>query len=355
VGALTVGLAMIVAVGGVAQNARRAAGAWIESVVPGDVILTSTSPLALDDPTITSLAELPGVARLTPVATFDVAFRGVRLAAAAVVGADLLADGRLAFTSGDRTAALNALDEGGSVVLPVAQARRLALAVGDAMQLPLGAGRAVEMRVVGITERTLPGGAGETILVGWDDAAAFGVRGADFLAVRYAPGATAADRNTIAAAAGQAGLDANTLDRVEEAVADALGRVFGLFDALAIVAVLVAALGIVNTLTMNVVERVRELGILRATGMTRRQVGRMVVVEAGILGLVGAVLGAVTGLLAGVVMLAFAAGTLDLDLEVPWLPLAVVFVLGVGISMAAAWYPARLAGRLAIVRAVQYE
>ena len=45
---------------------------------------------------------------------------------------------------------------------------------------------------------------------------------------------------------------------------------------------IVAALGIVNTLTMNVLERVREIGVLRAAGMTRRQVWRSVVVEAGV-------------------------------------------------------------------------
>jgi putative ABC transport system permease protein len=131
--------------------------------------------------------------------------------------------------------------------------------------------------------------------------------------------------------------------------------VFGLFDALAVVAIVVAALGIVNTLTMNVVERVREIGVLRATGMTRRQVGRMVVVEAGILGLVGATIGAITGLAAGAVLVAFAGGGLDLSSDPPWGALALCFALGVGASMLAAYYPARLAGQLSIVRAVQFE
>ena len=81
--------------------------------------------------------------------------------------------------------------------------------------------------------------------------------------------------------ADQLALEVVPLDRIEGAISDALGRIFGLFDALAAVAVLIAALGIVNTLTMNVIERVREIGILRAAGMTRRQVWRSVVVEAG--------------------------------------------------------------------------
>ncbi len=355
VGALTVGLAMIVAIGAVAQNARAAAGAWLENVVPGDLVLTSIRPVGLDEAVVTDLQAVDGVARISPVATFEVAYQGVRLDAAAVVGSDLAADGRLSFVTGDRAAALAALDGAGSVVLPGSVADRLSLRVDDVMAFVTVDGRPIALRVAGIAERTLPGRAGETILVGWTDARAFGVLGADFFAVRYAAGSTAAQHSALETLAGERALEPNTLGRVQQAVSDALGRVFGLFDALALVAVLVAALGIVNTLTMNVVERVREIGVLRATGMTRRQVGRMVVVEAGILGLVGAILGAATGLLVAVAMVLIGGGNAPLHLQVPWLPLALCFVLGVGISMAAAWYPARLAGRLSIVRAVQFE
>jgi putative ABC transport system permease protein len=106
---------------------------------------------------------------------------------------------------------------------------------------------------------------------------------------------------------------------------------------------------------MDVVERVREIGILRAVGMTRRQVGRMVVVEAGILGVVGALLGIVAGLGAAVVMLALATGQVGPAFAVPWPTLALALLLGVGLAMLAAYYPARLAGRLSIIRAVQAE
>ena len=129
---------------------------------------------------------------------------------------------------------------------------------------------------------------------------------------------------------------------------------FGLFDALAVIAVLVAALGIVNTLTVGVLERVREIGVLRASGMTRTQVRRTVVVEAGILGIVGAVLGVATGLIAAALLVVW-AGAGRLILEVPWPSILVAVVLGVGVSMLAAWYPARLASRLAIVSAVRRE
>jgi putative ABC transport system permease protein len=193
------------------------------------------------------------------------------------------------------------------------------------------------------------------VLLGWPDATAiFGVTGADVLAVRYAPGRMADARPTVDEAARLAALEPNPVSVVAGAVDSALGQVFGLFDALALVAVIVAALGIVNTLTVSVLERVRELGVLRAAGMTRDQVRRSVVVEAGILGIVGSVLGIATGLVAGAILVLLAGGT-PLVIEIPWTSLVVAALIGVGVSMAAAWYPARLASRLAIVAAVQHE
>ncbi len=357
VGALTVGLAMIVALGGMAQDARRAATAWLEGVVPGDLVATSIRPVGTDEPVRDDLAAAPGVARVSPLAAFEVAFRGLRLDATAVVGADLLADGRLTFTDGERTAALHALDEGGSAVVPRSVADSLGLRVGDEMAFPVGGGRDVRLRIVGIVERTIPGRTGESILVGWPDATdGFGVAGADAFAVRFASTATPEDRAGLAAVATSYALEANPVDRIAGAVDATLGRVFGLFDALALVAVLVAGLGIVNTLTMNVYERVREIGVLRSAGMTRPQVWRMVVVEAGVLGVVGAILGCASGLVAGQVMIGLAGGGgLRLPFDPDWRTIGAAAAFGIAVAMLAAVWPARQAARVSIVRAVQFE
>ncbi|GAC1667151.1 MAG: hypothetical protein NVS9B8_08860 [Candidatus Limnocylindrales bacterium] len=196
---------------------------------------------------------------------------------------------------------------------------------------------------------------GEAVLVGWSDATTiFGVAGADVFAVRYAPGRQADARPRLDAVARLSALEPNPLDAVAGAIDSALARVFGLFDALALVAVIIAALGIVNTLSVSVLERVRELGVLRAAGMTRGQIRRSVVVEAGILGIVGSVLGIATGLVAGAILIVL-GGSGALILDLPWIPIGVALGLGIGVSMVAAWYPARLASRLSIAAAVQHE
>jgi ABC-type transport system, involved in lipoprotein release, permease component len=239
--------------------------------------------------------------------------------------------------------------------VPAGLADRLGLGVGEVLTVPSATGAALNLRIVGIVERSIPGSGGEAMLVGWNDAISLGVAGADAFAIRFASDAPASARDDLRSVASTYALDDVSLDRIKGAIDDALGRIFGLFDALAAVAVLIAALGIVNTLTMNVIERVREIGILRAAGMTRRQVWRSVVVEAGILGLAGAILGVVLGLIVGGLMVVLAGGRLDVAADVPWQIVGLSLLLGVAVAMLSAAYPARLASRLPIVRAVQYE
>jgi putative ABC transport system permease protein len=355
VGALTVGLAMVVALGGVGQHARAAAGAWIADVVPGDLVVTSIFPRALDEGIDASLGALSGVASVSPIATFDLAVDGRRVDGAAMVGADLETDGRLHLIAGDRAAALAALDRGGAVIVPAGVAARGGLAPGSSLRVAAADGSAIDLTVAGIAARTLPGRSGESLIVGWPDAGRLGIAGADAFAVRFVMPSSAVDQAALAEEARSLALEPVPLDRIQGAVGEALDRVFGLFDVLSLVAVIVASLGIVNTLTMNVLERVREIGVLRAAGMTRRQVWRSVVVEAGITGLVGAMCGVAAGVLIGGLMVVVSGGRWELAAAIPWLAVGAAFVLGVGLAMLAAAYPARLASGVSIVRAVGYE
>lgn len=353
VGALVVGLAMVVALGAVAANARVAATAWLNDVVPGDEILTAIAPAPVGDEGYErEIARIDGVVRATPIASFDLAYDGARLDAVAIRGADLAADGRLTFTAGDRATALAAMDDGGSVILPRSRAERMGLGTGDVIAVATAAGP-VELVVAGIVERSFPGTSGEAVLVGWSDALdRFGVAGADAYAVRFDPARSGDASGAVAELAAQLALTAAPISRVAGTVGDALDRVFGLLDLLALAAVVVAGLGIVNTLSMDTWERIRELGVLRAAGMSRRQVWRSVLVEAGILGTIGALVGSFAGLGVGALLVAFAGG-LSAGLQVPWTTIGLSLVLGVALAMLAAAQPARIAGRRSIVAAVR--
>jgi putative ABC transport system permease protein len=366
-GALVVGVAMIVALGAAASDVRRIGSSWLSETIPGSELLTSIHPVDTTDPILDDLAATAGVKSVSPIGIFGTPYiyqtqsggrtvrSVVRQEAAAIVGADYLADGRLSFTSGDAAAALAALDKGGSVIVPKSLADAAGINVGDTMAFATGA-TVTQLRVAGIVAHSIPAESQEAILVGWSDASAsFGVTGADFFAVRYDPGQEAAARPALDAAAISYALEPNELGRVSGTVGDALDRIFRLLDALALIAVLIAGLGMVNTFSMSVMDRVREIGVLRATGMTSRQVWSMVVIEAGVLGLVGSVVGAVVGLLVGAVLVAWSSQGVGFAFDPPWASIVLAMCFGILVSITASIYPAGLASRLSIVRALQHE
>jgi putative ABC transport system permease protein len=355
-GALVIGLAMVVALGTAAQNVRQIGESWLAETIPGSEVLTSIHPVAVDGEIPDQIAAIPGVESVSPIGLFGVPLDGVRQQAAAIVGADYLADGRLDFVpgGGDRTAALAALDAGGSVIVPESLARAKGIHVGDSVSFDTGPAP-TSLRVVGIVAHSIPGDSQEAVLMGWSDAEGpFGALGADMFAVRYEPGRQSA-RTSVDDTARQYALEPAELGRVSGTVGEALDRVFRLLDALALTAVLVAGLGMVNTLSMSVLERVREIGVLRAIGMSSRQVWAMVVIEAGVLGLACALMGALVGLGVGGLLIALSSGGLGLAFDPPWASIGLAVVVGVLVSITAAIYPAGIASRQSMVQALQHE
>lgn len=135
---------------------------------------------------------------------------------------------------------------------------------------------------------------------------------------------------------------------------DTLGQILLLAIGLLAVAVVIAVVGIANTLSLSVVERTRESGLLRALGLQRGQLRRMLAVEAVLLAVAGTLVGVLAGLLfgwAGASAAITSAGE-SLVLDVPWLQLAAVLAGAVVAGLLACVLPARRAARTAPVAAL---
>ncbi len=119
----------------------------------------------------------------------------------------------------------------------------------------------------------------------------------------------------------------------------------------------VGSLGVANTVTMNVLEKKRTLGLLRAVGMTRGQVTRMVVLESILLGAAGGLIGLAAGLVSALFIQLASQPLLGHPISVTFRPSVVVInlVAAVAITALAAWLPARRAVRLDLLEAISSE
>jgi putative ABC transport system permease protein len=145
-----------------------------------------------------------------------------------------------------------------------------------------------------------------------------------------------------------------TIDDLKEEQNGQVDSLVGLVYALLSLSVIVALLGIVNTLALSVHERTRELGMLRAVGMSRRQVRRMVRAESVITAAIGAVLGMVLGLAFAAIVSRPLADD-GFVFELPVVTLIAVAVLAALAGVVAAIPPARRAARVDVLRAVTTE
>jgi putative ABC transport system permease protein len=119
-------------------------------------------------------------------------------------------------------------------------------------------------------------------------------------------------------------------------------------------AVLISIFGMVNTLVLSVYERTREIGMLRAIGMTRRQTRRMIRQESIITALIGAALGLPLGIFLAA-LVTRALGEFDLTFSIPWGQLVVLTIVAIVVGILAAITPARRAAKLDPLRAIAYE
>ncbi|MFD8497044.1 ABC transporter permease [Amycolatopsis sp. NPDC059657] len=143
-----------------------------------------------------------------------------------------------------------------------------------------------------------------------------------------------------------------TKAEVAEAAGSKAAVFLNILYALLSVSVLIGALGVVNTMTMSTLERVREIGLLRAVGLGRKQVGSVLRLESVII----AMLGALVGLVAGCALGAVAVLSQDkLTLVLPWERLGIFVLVTVAIGILASLWPARKAAQTPILTAIHAD
>jgi len=140
-------------------------------------------------------------------------------------------------------------------------------------------------------------------------------------------------------------------DEQKEQIDQFLNFIYGLLA----LSVIIAILGVINTLGLSVIERTREIGLLRAIGMSRRQLRTMIRLESVVIAVFGALLGVALGVAFGVGLIKALHDQGLTELSIPWVRLA-IFVVAAGlVGILAAALPARRAAKLDVLRAISTE
>ncbi|WP_020669505.1 FtsX-like permease family protein [Amycolatopsis nigrescens] len=181
-----------------------------------------------------------------------------------------------------------------------------------------------------------------------------GQQGASEVLVDLQPGADRARTISALEHAMRAFGDPPVRDRQEyiDSETEAVGTALNLVYAMLALAVLIAVLGIANTVSLSVFERTRELGLLRAVGLTRGQTRTTVRSEAVLMSVFGSLGGVLLGCLAGAVTVLSANSILLTQLELPVLPLVIILIAGALSGVLAAARPASRAARLNVLTAI---
>ncbi len=211
---------------------------------------------------------------------------------------------------------------------------------------------------------TIAGIYGKTVFVSGlqanlDEAAkAAGVKGVSTAFVTLAPGAdTRAVRSGIEAVTAENPLlVVQNTDDLKDQIGGFINQLLYVVYGLLILSIVIAVLGVVNTMAMAVLERTREIGLLRAVGLTRRQSRRMIRRESVLIALLGALLGVVAGVLIGVALQQSTKQSAGIDkLAVPYTSIAIFFVLAAVVGVISALAPARRAARMDVLQAIATE
>jgi putative ABC transport system permease protein len=343
--ALMIGLALVAAVGVLGSSLKDSLRKIASEAIGADFIVNPNA-VGVDQQAFDQLRTAPGVQTLT----------GLRGGRTIIDGEDEFPTSLPASAIGSTVAIKqvsgSVRDLGpGKLLLDDKTAKDEGLSVGSSVPVTWEDGTKETLRVTGVYEAN-------ELIGKWlvDDSAARHFDDQLYFAalIKLTPGADVAQARTALDAVLKPYPNLQLQDQ-SEFVGDATKQVDQLVQFLQLLLALsvgIAILGIVNTLALSVLERTRELGLLRAVGMSRRQVKRMVRVESVLVSVFGGLLGLVVGVVFGVALQRALVDQGVTELSFPVGQLAGYLVLAGVAGVLAAWLPARRAAKLNVLQAV---
>ena len=345
--ALMIGLGLVATIAVLGASLSKSAKQQVDSAVSADYLITGSGGFSKSvAPTV---AHLPGVATTTTVYQGQFEFRGSLSTLAAATAAHLDRTVTLHVTAGSGAAALAA----GRLVIDTTTADKDHLHVGSAVPVRFARTGSTTLTVGGIFKPNPLVGSfvvGERyFLTHFDNPLPVAVL------LSTGPGAGDLGRALNRALLPYANVGFKTRAQFERSQEHAISQELGLIYVLLALAVIVALIGIVNTLMLSVFERTREIGLLRAVGMRRRQVRAMIRSESVIIALFGAVVGIVIGTGLGLALASSLRQNGVTSIAVPFGSLVGFLVLSAVLGLAAGSWPARRAARLDVLAAIASE
>jgi len=362
VAALMVGVSMVIITRGMTTSFRGDLESWIEAYVGGDLLVSSSSPMRSQ--MMHRLKAVPGVEAVTPMRNIQVTWQkpGGETESLVFMAVDpetyntvtnfVFSDSRI-----DAQAVYQNLASGKAVFISSLMAEKYGLKVGDTISLRTRSGLQdflVAAVVVNFFNQGL------TVQGSWQDMRRYfktGDASAYLLRVTEGYPVAQVQQNIEETYADRENLSVVSNQSILKQVTNLLNQAYSMFDAMAIIAILIAALGVANTLSMNVIERSQEIGMLRSIGMTRAQTMGMVLAESMLIGLIGGVSGLCFGIVLTRIFLwsMTAMSGYKVNFVMPVQAVVAGLAIALVVSQIAAMLPARRAARARILEAIQFE
>lgn len=349
--ALMVGLALVAAVATMGASMSASINRLLDSAVRAQVVITNQRGGVIDPSVEGRVRSVEGVAAVVPLRVNEFRFRGKDRLLAATTAEGLESVVNLDVSEGS----VDALRDGG-VLVHEDVATKFGLRVGENMRMGFPRGSR-DVRIDGIfRDRRVIDSSYILSLVDYE--AGYGEQQDAVVFV-----ATLSDASPAVVAARireEIGRDYPQLEALDQEAfkqqsSQQIDQLLALVGALLMLSIIIALLGIANTLALSVFERTRELGLLRAVGMSRRQVRRMIRWESVIIAVLGSVLGVVVGLAFGWAIVRALRDEGITEFVVPAARVVTLVLLAGFAGMAAAIFPARRAARLDVLSAIAME